>query len=215
MTPQNKALVVTFISAAIIFCSTQTIDATAIDPTASDTPQEKIASDPEKKINNKEQINSSKKTITKKNKLSNKIDPEKRLALHEEKRTVSVIDVEGNKAISKEAILYKLPVKVGDTFSVNETSSMIKNLYNMGYFHQIKIYAEPQDDDQVKLLVVVEEKPKLKNITFTGNKNIIDKDLKEAIQSEKIISKKSITKKVFTALRQQQRLLKTMTILYL
>src|SRR5690606_32677411 len=105
----------------------------------------------------------------------NKINPEKRLAIHEEKRTVTDIHVEGNKAISKEAILYKLPVKIGDTFSVNDTASMIKNLYKMGYFHQIKIYAQPIEEDKVEILVAVEEKPKLKAITFTGNKNIIDK----------------------------------------
>src|SRR5690606_27488706 len=123
-----------------------------------------------------------------KNKLPNKIDPEKRLAIHEEKRIIADIHVEGNKAISKEAILYKLPVKTGDTFSVNLTSSMIKNLYKMGYFHQVKVYAKPIDDDKVDLLVVVEEKPKLKTITFVGNKNMIEKDLKEALLADTIIS---------------------------
>jgi outer membrane protein insertion porin family len=198
MTLQNKALVVTFISAAIIFCTTKPVDATTIDSTTtdavaadgiSDKPQE-ISNQPEKKREKKEK-SSSKKVTQAKNKspkLSNKIDPEKRLALHEEKRTVTEINVEGNKAISKEAILYKLPVKIGDTFSVNETSSMIKNLYKMGYFHQIKIYAEPEDEDKVKLLIFVEEKPKLKAITFIGNKSVTEKDLKEAIQAENIIS---------------------------
>jgi outer membrane protein insertion porin family len=198
MTLQNRALVVNFIYAALIFCTFEKISATT--DTTADNPQQVHAAEIDSSLKNQseepknkekakaQEKNSAKKITAPKNKLSNKINPEKRLAIHEEKRTVTDINVEGNKAISKEAILYKLPVKIGDIFSVNDTAAMIKNLYKMGYFHQIKIYAQPINDDKVELLVVVEEKPKLKSITFVGNKNIIEKDLKEAIQAENIIS---------------------------
>lgn len=114
------------------------------------------------------------------------IDYQQRLALHESHRIINEIHIEGNVVIAKDSILNRLPLKVGDEFSVNATATMIKNLYKLGYFHQVKIYAEPIEDNKVDLYVVVEEKPKLKDCTFVGNKAVSEKDLKEELKIEKI-----------------------------
>jgi len=119
-------------------------------------------------------------------KLPTKVNPEQRLALHEAKRTINAIHVQGNKVISNDAILNTIPVKVGDQFNANLTSSMIKNLYKLGYFHQIKIFADPMDDDKLDLYVVVEEKPKVNMFIFIGNKAVSEKDLKEHLAVETI-----------------------------
>lgn len=206
MTLENKAFVIVCICAVVTFCSLNSQENIHDGKSSNDIIEQKNITDKNKqKISknssqtNVKKTNSDIKNIdskekTKKDQTLNKkklpteIDSEKRYALHEEKRTVKKIDVEGNKAITREAILLTIPVKIGTPFSVNDTSTIIKNIYKMGYFHQIKVFAEPVDEHDVNLLIVVEEKPKLKDITFVGNKHVTEKDLKESIQSDKIIS---------------------------
>ncbi len=114
------------------------------------------------------------------------IDYEQRLALHESKRKIKSIHVQGNQVISTPSILNRIPFKVGDEFNVNLTATAIKNLYKIDYFHQIKIYVEPIGDDQIDLFIVVQEKPKIKEFTFVGNKALSEKDLKEELKVDSI-----------------------------
>ena len=125
------------------------------------------------------------------------IDYSKRIQLHEEKRIIKQIHIIGNHIITNASILNKLPLKVGDVFDVNQTATMIKNLYSMGYFHQVKIYAEPAGDNGLDLYVAVEEKPRFKEATFVGNKAITSKDLNEEL---KISSVNTLVKEELTAL---------------
>ncbi|MBM17825.1 MAG: outer membrane protein assembly factor BamA [Epsilonproteobacteria bacterium] len=127
---------------------------------------------------------STKKTIaaSEKKNFPNKIDYQQRAKLQEEKRKIKTIHVKGNKVITKDSIVHRLPLKVGDLFNVNYTATMIKNLYKTGYFHQVKIYAEPLENDNVDLHIIVQEKPRIQDITFTGNKAITSKELKEELK---------------------------------
>ncbi|HSW75785.1 MAG TPA: outer membrane protein assembly factor BamA, partial [Candidatus Saccharimonadales bacterium] len=114
------------------------------------------------------------------------IDYAQRLELHESHRIINDIHVSGNLAISTDSIIHRLPLKVGDEFNVNYTAAMIKNLYNLGFFHQIQIYAEPLQDGKIDLYIVVQEKPRLHEVTFVGNKAYSEKELKEELKIEKI-----------------------------
>ena len=114
------------------------------------------------------------------------IDYEQRLALHENKRKIREIRIQGNQVISTPSILNRIPFKVGDEFSVNLTATAIKNLYKIAYFNQIKVYAEPIGDDQIDVYITVEEKPKIKEITFVGNKALSEKDLKDELKVDTI-----------------------------
>ena len=110
------------------------------------------------------------------------IDFEKRHIIQEEKRKIKNINISGNKIITKDSIIHRLPLKVGDIFNINYTSTMIKNLYKSGYFHQVKIYAEPINDTHINLYIIVQEKSRLKEITFTGNKAVSTKEFKEELK---------------------------------
>lgn len=110
------------------------------------------------------------------------IDFAARNAIHEEKRIIKNIIVSGNKIITKDSIVHRLPLKIGDIFNSNYTSTMIKNLYKSGYFHQVKIYVEPVDEQDLNLHVVVVEKPRLQEIIFTGNKAISTKEFKDDLK---------------------------------
>ncbi|MFA5999331.1 MAG: outer membrane protein assembly factor BamA, partial [Candidatus Babeliales bacterium] len=116
------------------------------------------------------------------------IDYAQRLELHESHRKIRDIHVSGNLAISKDSIINRLPLKVGDEFNVNYTATMIKNLYNLGLFHQIQIYGETLESGEIDLHIVVQEKPKLHEVTFVGNKAFSEKELKEELKSDKIVA---------------------------
>jgi outer membrane protein insertion porin family len=131
-------------------------------------------------------ISTNQETSTPEKEYPTAIDYEQRLALHESKSKINDIHVQGNKIISTASILNCLPLKIGDMFSVNMTATMIRNLYKLGYFSQIKIYAEPVKDAKVDLYVVVDEKPRIKDFTFVGNKAITQKDLKEELKLDSI-----------------------------
>ncbi len=114
------------------------------------------------------------------------VDYAQRLSLHDAHRKINEINVAGNVIISKDSIINSSPLKVGDEFNINYTATIIKNLYRLGYFHQVQVYASPIDDDKIDLLIVVQEKPRLKDVTFVGNKAISEKDLKEELKVDKI-----------------------------
>ena len=129
--------------------------------------------------------------------LPKEIDYSNRVKLHEEKRKIKNIHITGNVVITKASILNKLPLQVGDTFNMNYTATMIKNLYQLGYFHQVKIYAEPIGDKEVDLFIVVEEKPRFKEAIFIGNKALSSKELNEEL---KIPAISTLVKEELTAL---------------
>lgn len=112
----------------------------------------------------------------------NKIDFAKRHEISSEKRKIKNIHISGNKIITKDSIIHRLPLKVGDDFNLNYTSTMIKNLYKSGYFHQVKIYVEPIGERELDLYIAVQEKPRLKETTFSGNKAISSKEFKEDLK---------------------------------
>ncbi|MBI2353101.1 outer membrane protein assembly factor BamA [Candidatus Dependentiae bacterium] len=129
--------------------------------------------------------------------LPQKIDYEKRQAIHNEKLHIKNIHVQGNEIISKNSIIQRLPLKVDDIFNLNYTASMIKNLYKTGFFQQVKIVVEPLNEKELDLYIIVQEKPRLKDVTFKGNKTLSAKELKEEL---KISSIPTLVKEELTAL---------------
>lgn len=103
----------------------------------------------------------------------------------QDRPTIQEIIVEGNKYVKKDAILRKVPYKVGDQFDKEKTSMTINLLYALGYFRQVRIETEKLEDNKIKLFVVVEERKLLERVSLEGN---------VAIKSKKIISKLNLDK---------------------
>src|SRR4030043_403456 len=98
-------------------------------------------------------------------------------------KVVRVISVDGNKAISTPTILSKIKTKPGSVFSQEVTTDDIKRLYALGYFTDVAIDAEDYEDG-VKVTVIVEEKPVIADIVFTGNSRIRTQQLKKVMQTK-------------------------------
>ena len=97
-----------------------------------------------------------------------------------QKELITKVLIEGNRAIEKSAIRAQIKVKEGDLFSPRALRNDIKTLYQMGYFQDIK--AEKRHWGRGTAIVfVVQEKPVIKEIRFTGNKEIKTSELQDLI----------------------------------
>ncbi|MCL4486271.1 MAG: outer membrane protein assembly factor BamA [Nitrospirae bacterium] len=93
---------------------------------------------------------------------------------------ITRIDIEGNRKIDTGTIRQKIHNKVGDPFSQSAISSDLKSLYQTGYFDQIQVYARGFEGG-VALTFVVTERPTVEKISFVGNNNQSDSDLRKKL----------------------------------
>jgi outer membrane protein insertion porin family len=96
------------------------------------------------------------------------------------KEILAKVLIEGNRAIEESAIRAQIKLKEGDAFSPSTVREDLKALYQMGFFQDVRV--EKRDWERGKALVfVVEEKPVVKEVVFTGNKEIKTSDLLEVV----------------------------------
>src|SRR5690606_18679078 len=69
-----------------------------------------------------------------------------------------------------------LPVRVGDTFTEDQAAKAIRDLFATGFFSDVRI--EVEDD---VIVVLVDERPAIADITFTGVKEFDSKALKSSL----------------------------------
>jgi outer membrane protein insertion porin family len=98
-------------------------------------------------------------------------------ALALEPFAVRDIRVEGLQRVEAGTIFASLPVKVGDTYSDEKAAASIRALFALGLFKDVRIEATAG-----VLVVIVEERPSIADVDFSGTKEF-DKDvLKKALR---------------------------------
>lgn len=104
------------------------------------------------------------------------------------------IQVQGNKAVQPDAILGLMDTKVGNALSSSEISEDVRNIFNSGYFKDVRIDAQTRPNGVI-LTVVVDEKPSVKEIKFVGFDAISSSSLSDKIQVKKftILDERKIT----------------------
>ncbi len=106
---------------------------------------------------------------------------------YKEPRKINQIIISGNKHVSEEAILSRIPYRVGEIFDPNKTRQLIHNLYyDLKRFRNIWVFGENIGDDLINVHVRVEEKKPLKDVIFKGNKQLADKEIKKKINFEDV-----------------------------
>ncbi len=86
-------------------------------------------------------------------------------------KTVKVVRVKDNNAISTATILSKVKTKANEPFSQDVLNDDLKRLYSLGYFADVSI--EVQDyEDGLMVIFIVKEKPLVEELVFTGNASI-------------------------------------------
>ncbi|MDP7218851.1 MAG: POTRA domain-containing protein, partial [Arenicellales bacterium] len=90
--------------------------------------------------------------------------------------TVEDIRVEGAQKIDPGTVFNYLPVKVGDVIDDGIAREAIKALYATGFFQDIELRQEG-----AVLIVVVAERPSIARVEYSGNKDIRDKVIDDAL----------------------------------
>ena len=89
---------------------------------------------------------------------------------------VSDIRVEGAQNIEVGTIFNYLPVKVGDTIDNDLTTQSIKALFATGFFRDVELRQEGN-----VLVVIVAERPAIASVEYSGNKDLSDEKIDEAL----------------------------------
>ncbi|MFO1180521.1 outer membrane protein assembly factor BamA [Ottowia sp.] len=79
--------------------------------------------------------------------------------------TVRDIRVEGLQRVEPGTVFASLPVRIGDTYNDDKGAALIRALYALGLFSDVRV--ETQGD---VLVVVVQERPTIAQVEFAGNK---------------------------------------------
>ncbi len=89
----------------------------------------------------------------------------------------------GPQAVSDDLIRANIRVKPGDTYQPAAVDEDVRNLYATGYFYNLRVN-EDRTADGVNLTYVVQGKPKLAEIKFSGNKKYRDAKLRKKLTSK-------------------------------
>jgi outer membrane protein insertion porin family len=112
------------------------------------------------------------------------------------------IRIEGLQRVEPGTVFSYLPVQVGDTFTDEKSAEAIKALYSTGFFRDVQIQAQGN-----VLIVIVEERPTISRIEFTGMKEfdqeIVRKSLKAVGVAEARFYDKALIDKAEQELKRQ------------
>lgn len=100
-----------------------------------------------------------------------------------EEKKVKAVHIQQNRRISSSIILTKVRTKAGESFSQVILNEDVKRLYGTGFFNDVKVDLQDQEDGIIVTFLVF-EKPVLSKIHFRGNKVFRSKKLLEIIHSK-------------------------------
>jgi outer membrane protein insertion porin family len=88
------------------------------------------------------------------------------------------IRIEGLQRVEPGTVFSYLPVQVGDAFTDEKSAEAIKALYNTGFFRDVQIQAQGN-----VLIVIVEERPTISRIEFTGMKEFDQEIVRKSLRA--------------------------------
>ncbi|VAW52625.1 Outer membrane protein assembly factor YaeT [hydrothermal vent metagenome] len=97
-------------------------------------------------------------------------------SVHADSFIVEDIKIEGLKRLPDGTLLNYLPIVAGDPIDDNQVTFAISELYKTGFFANIKLF---RDGDT--LVVRIVERPSISDVEFSGNSDIDDDALKDAL----------------------------------
>lgn len=93
------------------------------------------------------------------------------------------IDYVGPKSVNRSVILSNMRTTIGQPYSPAAVEEDVRNLYATGYFTNLRITDEPLGDG-VKVVVIVQPKPLIKEIVINGAKKLEEKRVRKEIKSK-------------------------------
>lgn len=112
------------------------------------------------------------------------------------------IEIEGLERITAGTALTYMPVGVGDRFDDARSAEVVRALFQSGFFSDVRLARRGN-----VLVIIVEERPAINEIRFSGNKDIASEALSEALRSVGLqrgrVFNRNILERIEAELRQQ------------
>lgn len=90
------------------------------------------------------------------------------------------IKIEGLRRVGKETVLAGLKSRTGAALEAATVTADIRSLWQMGLFEEIQIMREPAEGG-VSLVVVLVEKPSIREVRFEGHDDVSEEDIKGVV----------------------------------
>lgn len=91
--------------------------------------------------------------------------------------TLKDIRVEGLQRVEPGTVFASLPFRIGDQYNDDKGTSAIRSLFGLGLFSDVRL----QVNDDV-LVIIVEERPTVADVSFSGIKEFEEENLKKALR---------------------------------
>lgn len=92
------------------------------------------------------------------------------------------IRTEGNEHVSRDRIILAFGVVMGEELGPDSVRDGIRRLFDMGYFSDVRVFAEPSEDGSVVLTVSVVERARISAVAWRGNDKVDDSDIEDALR---------------------------------
>ena len=99
-----------------------------------------------------------------------------------EGRTIRRIKYEGLRRVEAAAVRLVIEAREDRVLNLGSVAEDVRAIYGMGYFRDVRIYAEPVNSTQVDLIFVLKEKPAIRKITIEGNDKVSKDSIEEVLE---------------------------------
>ncbi|MDP5240517.1 outer membrane protein assembly factor BamA [Uliginosibacterium sp. 31-16] len=99
---------------------------------------------------------------------------------------VKDIRVEGIQRTEAGTVFNYLPIRIGDSVGEDQVAKAVKALYATGFYRDVRI-----DVDKDVLVVIVDERPAIAQVDFSGNKTFDSKDLLKGLKEIGVVESRT------------------------
>ncbi len=107
------------------------------------------------------------------------------VAAGQEAPLVTAIDIQGAVRTSRETILYYLAIREGEPLDLAKVRASTRKLLEANLAADVRVRAE-EDEDGVRLVVEITERPLLKMLAFKGNKALSASQIRDKFKEKKL-----------------------------
>lgn len=97
---------------------------------------------------------------------------------------VAEIEVLGTQVLDKEVVLMRMTMQKGDMLTAKAVNMALKNIYDLGYFDDVRVTVGNIEDGK-KVTFNVKEKPRIQAVVVRGADEIDAEDIVEAVATKK------------------------------